>query len=99
MVKSPSHTFATTGPEPLSTTDSTPYAAICVISRKEPTQNAGVIRVGGNDITATEGGKDLGAPGDAFWFGPAPGLSWKLTELFGAGSVGDVVDTICKQWG
>jgi len=96
-IKSPSHTFATTNPEPLSITDSTPYAAICVISRKEPTPNTGVVRVGGDDISASEGGKDLDV-GGAFWFGPAEGLSWTLTELYGVGAVGDTVDTICKKW-
>lgn len=94
-MKSPSHQFATTNPEPLSSSDATPYAAICVIARSG---NAAGLRFGGDDITSSGGGKSLDA-GDAFWIAiPQPGVPVYLTEIFAVGSVGDVVDTICKRY-
>ena len=91
--KSPSHALVGTDAQPLSTTDTTGYAAICVINRKG---NSGSMQCGGADITNDTGGKSLDQ-GDDFWF-CIPGRAIRLTEIYVAGTNGDDVDTICVPY-
>lgn len=94
-LQSPATTIAATNAaQRLSETDATPYAAICLVNRKG---NSGSINAGGPQVLNGAGGKQLDQ-GDDFWFGPAPGLQWRLTEIYVAGTSGDAVDTICKPW-
>ena len=87
----PSHTFATTDAEPLSSTDDTPYVAVflvieptnaasCEFGTTPPTSNA----EGDGDITLSPAGLAN------FWIA-IPGQPVKLTNLYAAGAIGDSI--------
>lgn len=90
VISSPRHTFVTAFAEQLSTTDDTVYAAVCVIWR---VGNAGAFHLGGPQVTNTEGGQPIGSdsPSAGFWIN----VPVRLTQLYVAGIIDDVVDLIC----
>jgi hypothetical protein len=94
MLHSPSHQLKTIGAEAITAgtqDDATQFAGILVVNRKG---NAGTMHVGGPEVTATTGGKDID-PSDGYLVQHPRGLPVRLTDVFVAGAVGDWVDTIC----
>lgn len=96
--ESPSITIRTSNEaQRLSDTDDRPWASILV--RRRSSSN-GEAHVGGKEVTTTTGGQPIGgSDGDAgYYFAPASGLQWRLTQIYIAGTASDVFDTICKAW-
>jgi hypothetical protein len=89
----PSHTFTTTAAELLSETDTTAYAAVCVVWRPSNSASFQFDTYPPSSNAEGGGGITIGPSNVPSFFIPVPGV--RLSGLYAAGAIGDVVDLIC----